>query len=301
LQAAIDAGRQVWADEYRFRRADGAYADVLDRGFVLRDGDGAALRMVGAMLDVSERKRVQDALSRSERMAAIGALVAGVAHEVRTPLFGISASLDAYEAQLHEPQERRELVELLRAQVDRLAALMRDLLDYGGPPALRLAPGGVAAALRKALRACAPLAEAAGVALEAEPGAPSLELERDPGRIEQVFENLLSNAIHHTRRGGRVRVRVAASGDTAPGVSCAVEDEGPGIAEEDLAKVFEPFFSRRKGGTGLGLAIVRRIVEEHGGFVRAANRPEGGAVFTVFLPARRPARRAAGTGSPARR
>lgn len=245
-------------------------------------------RDVTARRDAERRLREsEEALSRSKRMAAIGALVAGVAHEVRTPLFGISASLDAYQAQPGRPGEPRELIEMLRAQVNRLSALMRDLLDYGRPPALHLSRGGVEGAIRKALRACASIAEQAGVTLTADLRAAPFELERDPDRLEQVFHNLLSNAVHHSPRGAVVRVRAGAREAPVPGVLCTVEDEGPGIRDEDLTKLFEPFFSRRRGGTGLGLAVVQQIVEEHGGTIEAANRPSGGAVFTVFLPAQR--------------
>jgi PAS domain S-box-containing protein len=295
MHAAIAAGGQLWSDEYRFRRADGSYAEVLDRGFVLHGPDGLPLRMVGAMLDITERKGAQEALRRSERMATVGSLVAGVAHEVRTPLFGISANLDAYEGQLHEPKHRGEFVELLRSQVQRLNALMADLLEYGRPQALRLLRGGIEAPIQRALRSCARRAEQAGVTLQAQLVPLPFEVERDSGRLEQVFENLVSNAVAHSPRGGTVRVCVTLDGDgEAPAVRCTVEDEGTGLSPEDLPRLFEPFFSRRKGGTGLGLAIVQRIVEEHGGTVSASNRAGGGAVFSVMLPATA----AAGSGDP---
>jgi PAS domain S-box-containing protein len=283
LLATLEGTSHNWSDEYRFRRADGTYADVLDRGFVVRALDGTPQRMVGAMLDVSDRKRVQETLRRNERMAAVGRLVAGVAHEVRTPLFSISATLDAYEEQLDDPKERGDFLRLLRSQIHRLSGLMHDLLNYGRPPALRIARGEIVGAIRRAEGSCARRAQEAGVNIELSASSAGLELEHDPDRLEQVFENLLSNAIHHAPKGSVVRVTAASSPGPEAGILCTVEDEGPGLREEDLSRLFEPFFSRRKGGIGLGLAIVQRIVEEHGGTVCAANRPSGGAVFTVFL------------------
>lgn len=108
----------------------------------------------------------------------------------------------------------------------------------------------------------------------------------DGARIEQALENLLANAIQHSPEGAQVTVSGALDAiDGERFVRCAVEDQGPGLAPEDLARVFEQFFTRRKGGTGLGLAIVRRIVAAHGGRAYAANRKEGGARFTLWLPA----------------
>jgi signal transduction histidine kinase len=106
----------------------------------------------------------------------------------------------------------------------------------------------------------------------------------DPQRLEQVFENLLSNAVQHTPRGSKVKVSVAAEHGERVGLSCRIEDEGSGIPAADLDRLFEPFFTKRKGGTGLGLPIAQRFAEAHGGSLTAANRPEGGAMFVVWLP-----------------
>jgi len=166
--------------------------------------------------------------------------------------------------------------------VKRLSALMSDLLDYGRPPGLQLAAGAVEDVVDRAVRACARLAAESGVVVETELARwlPAVRLDR--GRLEQAFQNLITNAIQHAPAGSRVCVIVSAAGR---GVECRVEDTGPGIDAESLGQVFEPFFTRRKGGTGLGLPIVQRIVEAHGGTVAAANRAGGGAVFTLSLPA----------------
>jgi len=115
-------------------------------------------------------------------------------------------------------------------------------------------------------------------------------VEMDANRMEQVFENLIANAIQHSPPGGRVRVAARPGPPPHAFVEFTVEDDGTGLAEADIKHLFEPFFSRRQGGTGLGLSIVQRIVEAHGGLVAAANRGAGGAVFEIRLPLVQPVR-----------
>jgi PAS domain S-box-containing protein len=243
--------------------------------------DGGRWSVV-VILDVTDTVRLQESLRRSETMSAMGALVAGVAHEVRNPLFGISATLDAFESKFKRRTEYKRYVDVLRERVGRLNGLMQQLLDYGKPPRLDLAEACPREVMVAAADACAPLAVQAGVEvdLEAGPEVPCLKIDR--GRIVQVLENLLENAVQHSPPGSMVRCRAVAA---AGGIRFSVEDGGPGFRPEDLERLFEPFFTRRRGGTGLGLSIVQRIVEQHGGQVTAANRPEGGAVMSVTLPA----------------
>ena len=237
---------------------------------------------VVVILDISDTVRLQERLRRSETMSAMGALVAGVAHEVRNPLFGISATLDAFESKFKRRTEYRRYLEVLRERVGRLNELMRQLLDYGKPPRLDFAEVCPREVVAAAVAACVPLADQAGieVAQAAETGLPRLMADR--GRVVQIFQNLLENAIQHSPAGGRVLIRAATAGEGL--VRFVVADSGPGFRAEDLDRLFEPFFTRRRGGTGLGLSIVQRIAEQHGGEVVAANRPGGGAVMTVTLP-----------------
>ena len=227
--------------------------------------------------------RLQESLRRSETMSAMGALVAGVAHEVRNPLFGISATLDAFEARFKRRTEYRRYLDVLKERVGRLNELMQQLLDYGKPPRLDLAPARPREVMTAAAAACAPLAARAGVELSLDVPAdlPSPWLDRN--RVVQVFQNLLENAIQHSPAGARVVFR-ATPAEEGGAVRFAVEDDGPGFRPEDLPRACEPFFTRRRGGTGLGLSIVQRITEQHGGGLSASNRPEGGAVMTVTLP-----------------
>jgi PAS domain S-box-containing protein len=244
------------------------------------DGDRWGIVVI---LDITERVRLQESLRRSETMSAMGALVAGVAHEVRNPLFGISATLDAFEARFKRRTEYRRYLDVLKERVGRLNELMQQLLDYGKPPRLDLSPAAPREVMAAAAVACAPLAARAGVeiALDVAADLPSPLLDRN--RVVQVFQNLLENAIQHSPSGGHVLFR-AVPAPEGIAVRFTVEDNGPGFRPEDLDRAFEPFFTRRRGGTGLGLSIVQRITEQHGGEIAAANLSGGGAVMTVTLP-----------------
>ncbi len=249
--------------------------------FVSAPSAGRDERIVLAIRDITRLVTLQESLRHSETMAALGAIVAGVAHEVRNPLFTISATLDAFESGPDRRRDNTEYLKALRAPVARLNQLTRDLLEYGKPRQLRTTRASARELVRRALRACAVLARERGVDLREDVDEACPALEVDSGPVEQVLQNLVANAVQHSRRGAQVRVLAAA---LEGAVEFRVEDEGPGIDESDLAHLFEPFFSRRKGGTGLGLSIVERIVEAHGGVVRAENRPDRGAAFTVRLP-----------------
>jgi signal transduction histidine kinase len=235
-----------------------------------------------AIRDVSERARLEAQLRQRERLAAMGSLVAGVAHEVRTPLFSISATLDASAELFDSSEEGREVATLLRSQVDRLKNLMTDLLDYGRPPTLHLVAGGISDIILRASRACAAAAWAKGVTIDVQAPDVLTRVARDPGCLEQVFQNLLANAVYFTPDNGRVWVAVR---NVPGGIEADVCDEGPGLLPEDIPRLFEPFFTRRRGGTGLGLPIVLRLVEAHGGTIDPGNCPGAGARIRVFLPA----------------
>jgi len=242
-------------------------------------------RVIVVARDVSRTVELQESLRKSETMSAMGQLVAGVAHEVRNPLFAISANLDALEIQFGDHSPHAKTFAVLHREVDRLSDLMQELLDYGRPHSLEIERCALSEVVSQAIRATVPLARSRDVeVLDAVPGGLPL-VPMDAKRIGQVFQNLIENAIQHTSAGGRVLVTAALSEDhEQEQVVCSILDDGSGFREQDLPRIFEPFFTRRRGGTGLGLSIVARIVEEHGGRVTAANRPEGGAVMAVKLP-----------------
>jgi signal transduction histidine kinase len=232
-----------------------------------------------------ERARLEASLRRRDRMSAMGALVAGVAHEVRNPLFAISSTLDALEARLGAPPEIERHLSVVRAELDRLRRLMRDLLQYGRPPRPAHSSAPVEDVVIGALKQCRPLAERSGVALATRVDRPGARVWIDREQMQQAYLNVIENAIQFSPPGEAVRVTIDEVREAGLAwVECRVEDAGPGFKAEDLPRVPEPFFSQRPGGTGLGLSIVQRIVEHHGGRMLVGNRDGGGAVVALRLP-----------------
>ncbi len=264
------------------RDAEGNTWDITITHF-LTPGEGAA-RAILVMWEITEFVELQETLRRNETMSAMGTLVAGVAHEVRNPLFGISATLDAYHEEMSQPGYI-ECGATLRQEVNRLIHLMQELLEYGKPAALFIERASIDEVAVRAIENRKPAARTSGVRVvnRIDTGTPPLLM--DPSRLRQVFENLIDNALQHSERGGTIEIRgTIVEHASRLWVECRVEDEGPGFAPGDFDRVFEPFFTMRDGGTGLGLSIVQRIVEEHSGKVFAGNRPEGGGSIRLLFP-----------------
>jgi PAS domain S-box-containing protein len=247
------------------------------------ESEGAG-RVILDFQDVTETARLRERLRQNETMAAIGSVVAGVAHEVRNPLFSISATLDAFESRFGPKEGYARYLDVLRGEIGRLSVLMQELLDLGRPSRADLAACDLQLVLQRAAAACEPLAREKGVAVRAPGAGEPSRVQGDAERLGQVFQNLIENAIHFSPAGAEVRLSTRRH-EAADGawVECSIRDTGSGFAEADLPRLFEPFFTRRRGGTGLGLSIVRRIVYDHGGEVLAENHPEGGAVVRVRL------------------
>jgi PAS domain S-box-containing protein len=280
LQAHLEGRLPRYQAEYRIRTRTNDWIWIFDAGKIVSwDAGIRPARLAGTCTDITERRRAEESLR---------ALVGGVVHEIRNPVYGISINLDALEATFGDDPRYASFVAALRESAERISNLMNDLRDYGEPRTLNPEPCNVRALLDGAWRTCETAASAADRVVRVDLEDPDLVLPLNARRMHQVFRNLLENALQHAP--ARSAVRVTAKRTRAAGHdwwSISVDDDGPGFEGEALARAFEPFFTRREGGTGLGLSIVKRVVEEHGGTVEASNRPEGGARVVVRLPAPR--------------
>ena len=253
--------------------------------YSINEFGSVAERAILIAQDITKRAQLEASLRQSEMMSLLGSLVAGVAHEVRNPLFGISSILDAFETRFSDRTEYLRYTNVLRDEIGRLTILMEELLEYGKPFRGELYLVSMEEMIARSVRACVPAAEVAQVNLESrvEESLPKIRIDRR--RLSKVFVNLIENAIQHSPQKGAVIIEANRVTDSnQEWVQCAIKDSGAGILAEDLPRIFEPFFSKRRGGTGLGLAIAQRIMQEHHGKLIAGNNPEGGACMIARFP-----------------
>ncbi len=246
----------------------------------------------------TELRDANEALQRSKRLAALGEMAAGIAHEVRNPLGSIGLYARMLEEDLADRPACRTVAEKIGAAVRGLDAVVGDVLSFSREIRVRAVPTDAYELLGRAADACR--AELGRVIADPPPDAPGpIEFECDPGLMHQALVNVLRNAGEANRAVGRAAVRIGAvrgpvdpaDPDPVDGVVLRVRDEGDGVAPEVVERMFNPFFTTRAAGTGLGLPIVHRIVDAHGGRVLVMNNADGdpgspGATVELRLPLR---------------
>jgi signal transduction histidine kinase len=241
-------------------------------------------RVILMMRDTTDLVHLAESVRRGEKLAALGELVGGVAHEVRNPIFGIGITIDAMQQLIPDTPELNELFDILRRWLARLNRLMENLLAYGKSWTLSLEEGSLNGVLDGVLDECRQIAAQSSVQVEADIE-PDLVLLMDSHRLGHAFENIIINAIQHSSLRQTVHVTARRENDgIGESIVFSARDHGPGFNPAELPRIFEPFFTKRRGGTGLGLSIAQRVVDEHGGIITASNAEDGGAVVTARFP-----------------
>jgi len=278
--------------EYRSQHRDGTWRMLRATAAPTADPDGSITGLVASLRDVTELNRLEQQVMQSEKLAAMGQMMAGVAHELNNPLTAILAVSDMLREHAEDPGHRRQL-ELMHQQARRAADIVQDLLSFARPPAPRKGRVQLAEVLRRALHLHEYSLRRNNVAVDFLPEKGIPDVLGDSNQLIQVFLNLVVNAeqaIREVREAGTVRVRMgrAPAGDAH--VWASIQDDGPGVPADILEKIFDPFFTTKRPGrgTGLGLSISLAIVREHGGDIQVQSAPGGGSVFLVTLPAVQP-------------
>jgi PAS domain S-box-containing protein len=235
--------------------------------------------------DTTEELRAKERLLRSERLATVGRMAAQVAHEIRNPLSSIGLNAELLEDDLAHTEEGRRLLKAIQSEVDRLAAITEEYLRYARLPIPQLRPLSLHGFLSSLCDFLRPETEARKVQLRLQLSPGELELRADESQLRQALLNLIRNAFEAlSEKGTLVLLRASREEEFA---EIAVTDDGPGIPEEVLPRIFEPFFSTKSGGTGLGLALTQQLIEGHGGQLSVKTSPNG-TTFLLRLPLRPP-------------
>jgi signal transduction histidine kinase len=258
----------------------------------LRAADESGITTVGTIViieDVTRRVQLEEQLQISEKMASIGLLAAGVAHEVNTPLTGISSYAQLLLEDLSADDPRRDTLEKIEVQTRRVSTIANSLLNLARPERSIFESLPLNDAVHEVLKLFEPQIREKRIALHVDLSADLPEIHGHRGKLQQVLLNLLSNARDAVLGGGSISVRTVHTGGR---VVLEVVDDGIGIAEGDLPRIFDPFFTTkgRGKGTGLGLAISYGIVREHDGVMHAESTPGEFTRFRVELPVHKPAR-----------
>ncbi|MEJ2235339.1 MAG: PAS domain S-box protein [Syntrophobacterales bacterium] len=251
------------------------------------DRDNRVIGLIHVIRDISERKKVEDALQRAEQLKTVGEWATGLVHEIKNPLAGIKGSVEVLADEASIPEEDRAIVVQAVEEIKRIELLLKSLLNFAKPPEPQLALVDVNDILDKtitfALRHPSLLSEssaAINVFKDFDPKLPRTMA--DPMQMQQVFLNLLLNAVEAMPGGGMLATKT--SYDTKLGsIQITISDTGSGMDESVKSKVYQPFFTTKRKGSGLGLAITRRLVEQHGGQIYVESDPGKGTVFNIFL------------------
>jgi two-component system, NtrC family, nitrogen regulation sensor histidine kinase GlnL len=269
----------------------GAEAPVSVSCAPVHDSEGGLRGAVLVLHDLTLQRTFEAAAQRADRLAALGAVALGLAHEIRNPLGGIKGAAQLLRGTLADPQDQRA-TEIIVREVERLDGLVEQLHELSQPPRLALRPINIHRVLNDVLvlQRQSPDWGAITLRTEFDPSLPAVRGDR--AQLTQVFLNLVKNALEAMGGQGALSIstriehtyHVRRAARRAQLLAVLVEDTGPGVQEEDRAHLFAPFFTTKARGTGLGLAVCQRIVTEHGGTIDYEARPDGGARFRVMLP-----------------
>jgi two-component system sensor histidine kinase PilS (NtrC family) len=290
IDRGIREGARLSRGEASVRRANGSLFPVgVSTTTFLRPGGGSP-SVTAIFTDISDLKRLQEFRLRAERLEAVAALSASLAHEIRNPLAAIRSAVEQLAGRVGDDPDDRVLAELVMRESERLNRLLSEFLDFSRVRAAQFERLDLLEVVEQASRFVSEHPEARAVSIEVE--GESVELEADPDLLHRIASNLMLNAAQALDGPGQIvaSVTTVAAADVPPGsierrIKLTIRDNGPGIPESVRERLFEPFVTGRPGGSGLGLAIVQRAVAAHRGVILVDSVPQVGTTFAIFLPA----------------
>jgi PAS domain S-box-containing protein len=286
LYRQVVSGKQSFASaEYSVRHRDGSFRTMRAAGSRLVDADAKISGVIISVRDITVERKLEQQIVQSERLAAMGAMIGGVAHELNNPLTSIMGVSELLQDTETNETSRKQLA-MLQQQARRAAEIVQNLTYFSRPPAPGKSRINLVEVVERTLNLHAYSLRKNNVTVDFLKQAGMPYALGDPHQLMQVFLNLILNAEHAIRDArdkGTLRIRLGKGDDS---VWVSFHDDGPGITKENLPNIFDPFYTTKRPGrgTGLGLSICKSVMKEHKGSIEAANSPDGGAVFTVTLP-----------------
>jgi len=230
----------------------------------------------------ADLRKTEAQLIRSEKLAALGQLAAGIAHEIRNPLTSINILIHSLRDKPSDEERRQEDLRVIEEEIRRINEIVDQFLRFAKPAPPLLQQADVLSLFEETLQLLKPQIEKHRISVEKEfPSLPPTVLDRE--QMKQVILNLLLNALQAMPGGGRLRLSGQVLEDNR-WIQLSIQDTGVGILPEDMNKLFDPFFSTKEGGVGLGLSIAHRILDQHRGKIQAESTPGRGTLFTLWLP-----------------
>ena len=281
LLRTLEVEKQIIAKEIDCSLTDGRTIPLEVIATVLEEEDGAR-GVVVLFRDITEIKQLKKEIAQSQRLASLGSLAAGVAHEIRNPLSSIKGFATYFKERYRDNPDDSQTADIMVQEVDRLNRVIGQLLDYARPMTMNRRETAIQTVIQHALRMIESQAREKGVVIQTELQADVVAVLIDPDRIKQVFLNLYLNAIGAMEGGGILSVALFSMTDRR--IRIEVRDTGVGIDPKDLDRIFDPYFTTKSSGTGLGLAIVQKIIEAHRGEIQVASTPGLGTTVSVILP-----------------
>ena len=288
LYKDIIGGQQNFASlEVRVRHKQGEWRKILFNFSPLSDESQKIEGVVLSGRDVTDLKRLEEQLIQAEKLAAIGQMLAGVAHELNNPLTAILGVTELVREREGLDESMKRQLDLTHRQARRAARIVQNLLEFSRPASPQKKAIDLSTIVERTLQLHEHSLRRNQVQVDFTPRTDLPQIVGDANQLIQVFLNLISNAeqaIHEVRDSGRIQIRLSQAGDN---VVVTVQDDGVGISPEGMPKLFDPFYTTKRpgGGTGLGLSICLSIAREHGGTIQAESLPGGGSAFSVYLPA----------------
>jgi PAS domain S-box-containing protein len=280
----VSGSQSFGSAEYSARHRDGSWRTMRASASQLCDADSKPGGVIISVRDITTERKLEQQVVQSERLAAMGAMIGGVAHELNNPLTSILGVSELLQDSQTTDAARKQ-IGILQQQARRAAEIVHNLTYFSRPPATGKTRVNLGEILERTLNLHSYSLRKNSITVDflREPAVPYAE--GDPHQLMQVFLNLILNAeqaIREVRDRGTLRIRLSNSGGT---VSASFQDDGPGIPSDILTNIFDPFYTTKRPGrgTGLGLSICKSVMKEHNGTIEAANAPGGGAVFTVTL------------------